>query len=55
MAEAVGRARAEQIADYQKNGPHVRVVWLDKASHYLVVDRARDVAARMVSFLEGTR
>jgi len=55
MAEAVGRARAEQIADYQKNGPHVRVVWLDKASHYLFVDRARDVAARMVSFLEETR
>lgn len=54
MAEAVARARAEQIATYQKNGPHVQVVWLNRASHYLFVDRAREVAARMLTFLDET-
>ena len=54
LAEAVARARGEQIAAYQKNGPHVRIVSLENASHYLFVDRARDVAARMLSFVEET-
>jgi pimeloyl-ACP methyl ester carboxylesterase len=54
LAEAVTRARSEQMAAYQKNGPHVRVVWLDEASHYMFIDRAREVAARMLSFLEET-
>jgi len=54
MAEAVVHARAEQIARYQKNGAHVRVVWLKKASHYLFVDRAREVAERMLTFLDET-
>jgi pimeloyl-ACP methyl ester carboxylesterase len=55
MAEAIRRARAEQIARYQKNGAHVRVEWLDNASHYLFVDKARDVAARILSFVEEAR
>lgn len=54
MARAITRARAEQIAAYQKNGPHVRVVWLQKTSHYLFVDRAREVATRILRFLDET-
>jgi len=54
MAEAIARARVEQIAAYQRNGPHIRVVWLDKASHYPFIDRAPEVAARMLSFLRET-
>ena len=55
MAEAIRRARTEQIARYQKNGSHVRVVWLEKASHYPFVDRVREVAAQMSSFVIETR
>lgn len=54
MAEAIARARVEQIAAYQRNGPHIRVVWLDKASHYPFIDRAPEVAARMLGFLSET-
>lgn len=54
MAEAIGRARAEQIAAYQRNGGHIRVLWLNEASHYPFIDRAREVAARMLSFLRET-
>jgi pimeloyl-ACP methyl ester carboxylesterase len=52
MAEAIRRARADQIARYQRNGAHVRVEWLEHASHYLFVDKARDVAARLSSFVD---
>jgi pimeloyl-ACP methyl ester carboxylesterase len=52
MAEAIRRARAAQIARYQKNGPHVQIEWLENASHYLFVDKAREVAARMMNFLD---
>jgi hypothetical protein len=45
MAEAVARARAAQIASYQRNGPHLRVVLMPKTSHYPFVDRTRDVPA----------
>jgi pimeloyl-ACP methyl ester carboxylesterase len=55
LAETVARERIEQMARYQKNGPHIRVVWLDKASHYLFVDQARQVAALMLGLLEGTQ
>jgi len=55
MAEAIRRARTEQIARYQKNGSHVRVVWIEHASHYLFVDRAREVAKQMLTFLVETR
>jgi len=54
LAEAIARARVEQIAAYQRNGSHVRVLWLDKGSHYLFIDRAPEVAARMLSFLAET-
>jgi pimeloyl-ACP methyl ester carboxylesterase len=52
MGEAIRRARAEQIARYQKNGPHVQIEWLENASHYLFVDKPRDVAARMMNLLD---
>jgi pimeloyl-ACP methyl ester carboxylesterase len=55
MAEAIRRARIEQIARYKKNGSHVRVVWMERASHYLFVDRAREVAKQMLTFLVQTR
>jgi pimeloyl-ACP methyl ester carboxylesterase len=55
MAETIRKARTEQIARDQKNGSHVRVVWLEDASHYLFVDRARAVAKQMSNFLSETR
>lgn len=55
MAEAIRRARTEQIARYQKNGSHVRVVWLEDASHYPFVDRARELAEQMLTFLVETQ
>jgi pimeloyl-ACP methyl ester carboxylesterase len=55
MAEAIRRARTEQIARYQKNGSHVRIIWMERASHYLFVDRAREVAEQMLTFLVETR
>jgi len=55
MAESISRARSDQLASYQSNGSHVRVVPLAGASHYLFVDRAREVAKRMLAFLEETR
>jgi hypothetical protein len=54
MAEDIARARVEQMAAYQKNGPHTQVVWLEKASHSLFVDRAREVAASMLKLLDQT-
>lgn len=53
MAEAVVKARRDQIATYQRNGSHVRVVLMRRASHYLFVDRAREVAAEMIAFPQG--
>jgi len=55
MAETIRKARTEQIARYQRNGSHVRVVWLEDASHYLFVDRAQEVAKQMSDFLVQTR
>jgi len=51
MADLIARARRDQLAAYQKNGPHVRVVPLQGASHYLFVDRAGDVADEMLRLL----
>jgi pimeloyl-ACP methyl ester carboxylesterase len=55
MAEAVAKARAAQIASYQRNGPHVRVVLMPKTSHYPFVDRTRDVASRILGFLRSNK
>jgi pimeloyl-ACP methyl ester carboxylesterase len=55
MAEAITKARSDQLARYQRNGSHVRVVPLAGASHYLFVDRAGEAAERMLAFLEETR
>jgi pimeloyl-ACP methyl ester carboxylesterase len=55
MAETIRKARTEQISRYQKNGSHVRVVWLEDASHYLFVDHARELARQMSDFLIETR
>lgn len=52
MAEAVVKARRNQIGSYARNGSHVRVVLMRKASHYLFIDRSREVAARMLEFLQ---
>ena len=51
IAEAVAKARRSQIESYRRNGPHVRVVLMPKASHYLFVDRTREVATQMLEFL----
>jgi hypothetical protein len=52
MAEAVVKARRNQIESYARNGSHVRVVLRRKASQYLFIDRSREVAARMLEFLQ---
>jgi len=54
MAEAVVKARRIQIESYQKNGPHVRVVRMQKTSHYPFVDRTREVATQMRDFLRSS-
>ena len=51
IAEAIVRARRRQIESFQQNGSHVRVDLMPNASHYLFVDRAREVAGRMLEFL----
>jgi hypothetical protein len=53
-AEAVVKARRNQIESYRRNGSHVRVVLMRKASHYLFIDRSREVAARMLDFLHSS-
>jgi pimeloyl-ACP methyl ester carboxylesterase len=51
MAEAIGKARHNQINSYRRNGAHVRVVLMRKTSHYPFVDRTHDVVKQMLDFL----
>lgn len=51
LVDQIARARRDQLTAYRENGPHVRVVPLEGASHYLFVDRARDVAKEMLQWL----
>lgn len=55
LAESIAKARNAQIETYQRNGSHVRVVWMPKTSHYPFIDRTRDVAERMLEFLNTRR
>ena len=51
MVDQIARARQDQLTAYRENGPHVRVVAIEGASHYLFVDHARDVADEMLRWL----
>lgn len=51
LVDEITRARQAQLAAYRENGPHVKVVPLEGASHYLFVDHARDVADEMLRWI----
>lgn len=53
LAQAVAQARRQQIKEFQRNGPHVRIKWMPHASHYLFIDRAKEVADLMIRFLQS--
>jgi len=54
LVEAIEKARAQQVRALERNGPHVQVVWMAQASHYLFLDRAPEVASRVRQFLQST-
>lgn len=53
LAQAVIRERRQQIDDFKHNGPHVKIKWVPHASHYLFIDRANEVAAQTMAFLQS--
>lgn len=55
MAREIQRARRVQLDGYRRSGARVQVIALPGASHYLFVDRSRDVAKHMVTFLAQAR
>jgi pimeloyl-ACP methyl ester carboxylesterase len=52
IVEDMIRARDLQIADFRKNGPHVRIVEFDRTAHYVYVHRPQAVVDLIVEFLK---
>lgn len=55
LAQRIARERQKQMQEFRRNGPHVRVKWMPRASHYLFVDRSQEIAAEMLRFLRSTK
>jgi pimeloyl-ACP methyl ester carboxylesterase len=55
LAEETDRRRREQIEEFKRNGPHVRVIEMPGTAHYCFVHKPQEVIRDMRRFLQGVQ
>lgn len=53
LAQETDRRRREQIDEFRRNGPHVRIIEMAVTAHYVFVHKPREVIREMRAFLDA--